>query len=219
VPREPAATKVAVPPPLPVLPPAPAAPPAPPPPEPVDPLREAAQRSPGAVQGLSTKRALYRRLVTARRLLGLWRQLGVYFDRPSLEEPLNKQQAAEVVRLLKKLEQAMEDFPAPLGEVGQGYYVVNLNQADNARARVQALTLTERESLQRDWKAGLVFLNLHRDMLRQQNQAMRRRSCVTRIWLAARATVNEHAWSTALIAVAVIALVIATTITFKFWQW
>src|SRR5207247_3996829 len=110
--------------------------------KPVDPLREAAQRSPAAVQGLSTKRALYRRLFRPRRVLGAWRRLGTYLDKPSRDGPLTKQQASEVVRLLKALEEAMEDFPPPLGEVGQGYYVVNLNQAENARARIQALTFT-----------------------------------------------------------------------------
>jgi hypothetical protein len=152
--------------------------------------------------------------VRTRQLLGLWRKLGAYFDKPSLEEPLNKQQATEVVRLLKQLEEAMEDFPAPLGELGQGYYVVNLTQAESPRLRIQALTLTERESLQRDWKGGLEFLHLHREMLRQESETMRRRSSATRLWLAVRAFLNEHSWPTVIIALAVLAIAAALVRTF-----
>jgi hypothetical protein len=161
------------------------------------------------VQGLSTKRALYHRLVRTRRLLACWGKLGEYLDKPSPEEALSKQQAGEVLRLLKQIEEALEDFPPPLGEVGQGYLVINLNQGDNARARIQALSVTQRESLRRDWQAGRSFLALHRAMLREEIARMRRRGPVRRALLAARAFLNEHASTSLLLIVALLAAAIA----------
>jgi hypothetical protein len=190
-------------------------PPVAPPPDPVappseviDPIREAAQLSPAARQGLSTKRALYHRLVLTRRLLGLWRRLGPYLKGP--ERRLSKQEAGELLRLLGQLEDLLEDFPPPLGEAGQpGYLLVALTQPEDARARTQQLSVSQRESLLRDWQNGRKFLHLHRKLIHDEWWALRRRGLAERLWRAARAALNERPAAAVLGALALLALAVA----------
>jgi hypothetical protein len=166
-------------------------PPPPPPPEPVDPVIEAAQRAPQSRKGLSTKRALYRRVARTRRLLRLWHRIGKYLEDP--DRQLSRAEAGELYKLLGQVAEELEDFPPPLGEAGQpGYLIVALTQMEDARTRIQTLSASQRQPLARDWQAGLKFLSSHREFLREEVRAMRRRGLGTRIVRATRAMFNEQ---------------------------
>jgi hypothetical protein len=199
------------PPPLPPLPaeqdtPAPPTAPIEPPPEPVDPMVEAAQTSPQARRGLATRRALYRRVARTRELLRLWHRAGKHLEKP--EKALGKQEASELYKLVKELEDALEDFPL-LGEAGQpGYLIVNLLTYDKARD-LQGLTLSQRESLNRDWQAGRKFLEAHRDYLREVLHEHQQRGWGERLIRIVRAYLNEQPWAALLVVVALAAIAVA----------
>jgi hypothetical protein len=144
-----------------------------PPLEPVDPILEAAQ-SGTARRGIGTKRTLYHRIARTRRLLRLWNDLGKYLNSPkrrlsrSVEGP-------ELVRLLNEVATLLKDFPRLLGEAGQpGYLVLALIQVDTIKV-FQSFSPNQREALSRDWGMGIKLLTAHRDFLRRELRAMRKR--------------------------------------------
>jgi hypothetical protein len=188
-----------------VAPPPPPPPPAPPS-EPVDTVVEAAQTAPQAQRGLSTRRALYHRVARTRQLLRLWHRLGKHLS--DHQKRLGKQEAGDVFKLVKEIEETLEGFPL-LGEAGQpGYLIVSLAQLDKARA-LQSLVPSQRESLARDWKAGLKFLEAHRDYLRYELRANRRRGLGERMLRAARAYLNEQPWAALVLLIILAALSVA----------
>jgi hypothetical protein len=186
-------------PPPPVLPPAP-------PPEPVDTVVEAAQTSPAVRRGLATKRALYNRIARTRELLRLWQRVGKHLD--DAEKRLGKQEAGELYKLVRQVEDKLEDFPL-LGEAGQpGYMIVSLTQLEKARA-LQGLNTSQRESLSRDWKAGRKFLEAHQVYLRAELRAHRRRSWAGRMLRTVRAFFNEEPLAAWALVVALFVVVVA----------
>jgi hypothetical protein len=184
-------------------------PPPPPPPqpasEPVDPVLESARSAP-VRKGISTRRALYRRIARTRHLLRLWHRMRKHLEDP--HKPLSKQEAGELARTVEQAEEAVEDFPL-LGEAGQpGYLIVSLTTLDRARD-LRNLTLSQRESLERDWRAGLRFLEAHRDFLREEVKVDRGRSQSNRCVRAARALLNEQPVCALLVLMALFAVGIA----------
>jgi hypothetical protein len=172
---------------------------------------QAAQSSPQVQRGLATKRALYHRVAHTRELLRLWHRIGNHLV--DADKRLNKQEASELYKLVKELGDTIGDFPL-LGEAGQpGYLILNLTQLDKARA-LQGLSTSQRESLQRDWKAGLRFLEAHRDYLRYEVRAIRRRGLIERSIRAARAYLNEQPLAAALLLLALAAVSVAVWRTF-----
>jgi hypothetical protein len=186
---------------------APAAPaPAPAAAEPIDTVVQAAQTSPQARRGLSTKRALYHRIARTRQLLRLWHRCRKHLS--EAEQRLTKQEASELYKLVEEVVDALEDFPL-LGEAGQpGYLIVSLTQLDRSRA-LQNLTTSQRESLGRDWRAGLRFLEAHRDYLREELRAFRQRGWGVRMFRAARAYINEKPWAALVLLLALLAATVA----------
>jgi hypothetical protein len=85
---------------------------------------------------------------------------------------------------------------------------VSLTTLDRARD-LRNLTLSQRESLQRDWKAGLRFLEAHRDFLRVELRIHRGRGRGERFIRAARAYLNEQPLCALLVLLALVAIVIA----------
>jgi hypothetical protein len=169
-------------------PPPPTLPPAQPA-EPIDTVVQSARSSPQVQRGLATKRALYHRIARTRGLLHLWQRIGIHLV--DAEKKLSKQEASELFKLVKELEDTLGDFPL-LGEAGQpGYLIINLTQLDKARA-LMGLSTSQRESLQRDWKAGLKFLETHRKYLRGELRDHRKRGPIERAIRAARACLNEQ---------------------------
>jgi hypothetical protein len=164
----------------PELQPAPPPKPAPPPPVEVpktDPSQEAAQ-SPATRHGLSTRRGLYQRVLQTRHLQRLWHSMGKYLDDP--ERRFTGTDAREFYKLVEEVESAADDFPL-IGDPGQpGQYILTLGQFDHSRT-LRGLTQGQRELLRTDWQSGLTFLDAHRDFLRTEIGAFRRRGFFGRL--------------------------------------
>jgi hypothetical protein len=182
--------------------PAPATPPA----EPVDPAVEAARSRP-ARRGLAGKRGLYQRVAATRRLLAAWNQVGKYLASP--RRRLGR--ASEVRALLAQLDEVrtlLRRFPPLLGEAGQpGYLILTLSDMADV-PMLQSLTAQQREALSRDWKAAHKLLTAHRDFLRQEIRAQRRRTLGQRLAWRFRAVFADEA-ATVLVLLALLALNIA----------
>jgi hypothetical protein len=218
-----------LPPPLPPLPAATAPPPAPapeapptapaantPPPEPVDPLVEAARSSP-ARRGIGTKRALYFRVARTRQLLRVWTALGKYLSSP--KRRLNRAvEGPDLVRLLEEVGSLLRGFPPLLGEAGQpGYLVLALTQVDTVKA-FQSFSPHQREALTRDWRAGIKLLLAHRDFLRQEIRAMRKRTFRQRLARGLYSLVTDQP-GTVLLLLALLALNVALWRTYAVALW
>jgi hypothetical protein len=163
-----------------------------PPPEPLDPVIEAARASPQARRGLATKRALYYRIARTRQLLGVWNRLGKYLAAPTRR--LGRQsEAKDLVALMGEVESLLQGFPRLLGEAGQpGYLVIALVHVGDTLKSFQTLSPSQREALSRDWQNGQKLLLAHRDFLRQELRAMRKRSSMDRMVRAVRSFLNDH---------------------------
>ena len=187
----------ATPPPLPRLPALPPAPtqtlePAPEPAELVDPVIAAAQDSRPARRGLGTKRALYRRVVATRKLLGLWERMGVYLE-PCTRRLSRSADGPELTRLLEEVIARLRRFPRLLGAAGQpGYLVLSLAEQENVVRSFQALDAGQRDALSRDWLAGRKLLAAHRAYLRREIGVMRKRTPWQRVRRAAAAFVADQ---------------------------
>jgi hypothetical protein len=185
-----------------------AAPPAPPlEPEPVDPLVRLARKSPRARQGIGTKRALYNRVARTRELLGAWEQVGKYIK--ARQRLTRRSEASDLVRQLSTIREVLKEFPPLLGEAGQpGYLVIALARQQTIVQTFQALLPSQREILARDWESGHTLLTAHRQFLRQELRALRKRSFLGRSFRAAEAAVDEHP-GLVLLGLAVLALALA----------
>jgi hypothetical protein len=174
-----------------------------PPAEPVDPAVEAA-RSRSARRGLAGKRALYQRVAATRHLLAAWNEVGKYLASP--RRRLGR--ASEVKNLLAQLDEVrtlLHSFPPLLGEAGQpGYLILTLSEM----ADVSMLQGQQREALSRDWKAAFKLLTAHRDFLRQEIRARRRRTLGQRLARRLRFILADEA-GTVLLLLALLALNIA----------
>jgi hypothetical protein len=187
---------------------APVAPPVPPPePEPVDPLVRLARKSAQARRGLGTKRALYNRVARTRELLGAWEQVGKYIK--ARQRLMRRSEASDLVRQLSTIREALKEFPPLLGEAGQpGYLVIALARQQTIVQTFQVLLPSQREILARDWESGHTLLTAHRQFLRQELRALRRKSFLGRAFRTVEAAVDEHP-GMILLALAVVALAVA----------
>jgi hypothetical protein len=165
--------------------------PAPVPKEPVDHAAEAARSKP-ARRGLGTTRALYQRVVATRRLLRVWELAGKYLAAPD-HRLTRRSEAIDLIRQMNQLRELLEEFPPLLGKAGQsGYLVASLARQQLIVPTFQTMGPSQRETLSRDWNAGRHLLLAHRDFLRQEMRALRRRSALGRFIRAVRASINDH---------------------------
>jgi hypothetical protein len=161
-----------------------------PPSEPADPVLEAAQSGP-ARRGIATKRALYRRITRMRRLFRTWNSLGKYLSSPK-RRLSRSADGPELVRLLDEITALLRGFPPLLGEAGQpGYLVLALAQVDTVKV-FQSFSPHQREALTRDWRAGVKLLLAHRDFLRQELRALRKRPFRQRLFRAAWSLLTDQ---------------------------
>lgn len=145
-----------------------------------DPLVRAAQRSLVARRGLGSKRALYQRISSTRKLLGAWQGAGKYLGRPSWRVA-RPSEAACLVRQLSEIKTCLKDFPPLLGNAGQpGYLVAALARQQVIVPTFQALLPGQRDALARDWRSGEKVLSAHFRFLRRELRHMRRRSALRR---------------------------------------
>lgn len=179
----------------------------PPPPPPPDPIAQEASSRP-ARRGLGTKRGLYRRIARTRKLLHAWEQAGKYLAQPQrrLTRP---SEATELIQLLARIQALLVNFPPLLGAAGQpGYLVVTLARQATPVPTFQTLLPSQRQTLAQHWEAGHKLLKAHRQFLRQELRALRRKGPVRRSFRAARAFLREHP-EYVLFAIALLAIVLA----------
>jgi hypothetical protein len=178
----------------------------PPPAEPVDPVIEAAQTGP-ARHGIATKRGLYQRIAHTRRLIRAWNSLGKFLSSP--RRRLNRTvEGPEMVRALDEITALLRNFPPLLGEAGQpGYLVLALTQVDTVKV-FQSFSPHQREALTRDWRAGVKLLTAHRDFLRRELRAMRKRPLGRRLLRATWSVITEKP-GTVLLLLALLAINVA----------
>jgi hypothetical protein len=135
-----------------------------------------------------------------------WFALGKFLEDETKQ--LTRPQAREMYKLIERIEEELHDFPL-MGEAGQpGYLIVTLTQLDKSKTLVN-LAPSQRESLSRDWKAGLKFLKAHRDYLREETRAQRRHSWAAGTLRAARALLNESPLAALVVLLTLLALGVA----------
>jgi hypothetical protein len=159
---------------------------------PADPVFETARTSPAAKRGLGTKRALYTRIAHTRQLLRAWEQAGKYLGQPKrrLTRPAEE---TFLVNQLEAIGDLLEDFPAFLGQPGQpGQHVAAISRQQLVLQTFKMLDGHQREALARDWRAGRTLLISHRQFLRQELRALRKRTVWGRTARAVRALINDH---------------------------
>jgi hypothetical protein len=157
-----------------------------------DVILEAAHTSLPARRGLGTKRALYHRIARTRQLLRAWNEAGEYVGHPGrkLAKPI---EATDLIHALITLRTHLKSFPPLLGQAGQpGYLVVALARQQVIVPTFQTLLPSQRDSLARDWRAGLKLLHAHLDFLRQELRAMRRRGLVSRTFRIVNGLFHSH---------------------------
>jgi hypothetical protein len=160
--------------------------------EPVDPVVASAQQSRQARRGLATKRGLYARVVATRKLLHVWERLGKHLE-PAKRRLSRSADGPELERLLRETRSQLRRFPRLVGAAGQpGYLVVALAKQDDVARGFQALDAKQREALSRDWEAGRKLIAAHRDFLRQEIRAMRKRTWKERLARVAYAAVADQ---------------------------
>jgi hypothetical protein len=139
----------------------------------------------------TARRALYRNMVRTRRLLGHWRQLGLYLSSPKrrLTRPA---EAVDFLRQLEGIRQLTAELPPLLGQAGQaGYHVLTLVQL-NSVPTFQTLTLEQREVLSRDWNDGQLALEKHSAVLRTNLKQSRRQGTLLSLGRASVRLVKNH---------------------------
>jgi hypothetical protein len=158
----------------------------------IDPVIAAAQQSAPARCGLGTKQALYTRVVATRRFLSVWEELGKYLESPQ-RRVSRSADGPELNRLFQEMVRLRRRFPRLIGAAGQpGYLVAVSSEQDDAVKSIRALDESQREALSRDWSAGRKLLTAHRDFLRQEIRAMRKRTFKDRMVRAVYAVLTDQ---------------------------
>src|SRR5262249_43725561 len=138
------------------------------------------------------KRSLYFRIARTRKLLAAWEQIGKFMGQPQ-RRIARPAEATEFIRLLARIRSLLRGFPAVLGQAGQpGYLVVALAQQPAPVPMFQTLLPTQRETLAQHWDAGNKLLTAHRQFLRQEARARRRRSRLARAAHATASFIAEY---------------------------
>lgn len=174
-------------------------------------LVEIARDSRPARRGLGTRRALYERLLTTRQLLWHWQQAGKYLGYP--ERRLTRiAEAHDLTRHLAAVLDELPDFPPLLGRAGQpGYLVTVLARQQLIVPTFRSLKREQRDVLAQHWRDGFNLLKSHREFLRDELRAMRRKGFVGRASHALRTLLAEHG-ETILILIALLALAVALVV-------
>lgn len=174
--------------------------------------REASARATGEPastrRGLGTRRALYARVSHTRQLLVAWERAGKYLGQPRrlLSRP---SEATELIAAMHAIRALVPHFPPLLGEAGQpGCLVLSLARREMIVPTLQTLLPSQRDTLARDWQAGLAVLRDYRRFLLHELRALRRRGLLGRAVRAAWVGLRHYP-GRLLFLVAVIALNLA----------
>lgn len=153
--------------------------------------RDLAEESDEATSNLGTLDKVIERVEQTRRLLHVWDQLGKHL-RATPRKTTTKESDAFAARL-EKIAQAMQSYPAFLGQPGlPGYRVVVQARLKLPLAIVRAMSAEQRDDLLFDWQAARQLLLAHRKYLRRVFRTLRRQSALGLFFHAVRATVNDY---------------------------
>jgi hypothetical protein len=167
---------------------------------------------------LGTKQALYHRIARTRQLLRAWEQAGRFLAFPR-RVLVKRTDGVALTNHLNTIRTVLREFPPVLGEAGQpGYLVVALARQQMIVQTFEALLPSQREALARDWRHGHKLLTAHRDFIRQELRAMRRRSSLIWAVRAVRTYVREHP-GVVLLLLAALAVLIALLNTYPIKEW
>jgi len=159
----------------------------------VDPavLKELAERSEEATSDLATLEALIDRIDRTRALLDAWDKLGKPLK--ATAKKVSTKENDSFAAKLDKVHQAMQGYPAFLGQPGKpGYRVVVQVRLRMPLAMLRAMPDVQRAELLFDWLAGRQVLLLHRKYLHRLFKTMRHRTAVGLFLHAVRAMVNDY---------------------------
>src|SRR5581483_8319630 len=139
------------------------------------PSREGADTYASWRKGLGTRRALHYRILWHRQLLHAWQGAGKYLNRPTraVHRPA---EATDLIHHMQSIRELLGALPL-FGVTGPpGCLVVALASQQMIVPTLQTLLSSQREALARDWQAGLKLLHTHRQFLRHELRALKRRS-------------------------------------------
>jgi hypothetical protein len=170
--------------------------------------------SPEAVQLLGTRRDLFECVLWARRATRAWQRVGKYLSKP--ERRLTKSgEGTELTRLLRRLDDIVQEAPGLLGEPGQpGYRVLALANQDPVVERFKSLDPGQREALAQDFKAGALLLEEYREHLMEEIKGHRRLNSWQRGCRAADAVLTENLIWVFLLLALIVGLILAAV-----WFW
>src|SRR5262249_20048209 len=102
-------------------------------------------------------------------------------------------EARELLAQLASIRRLLGNFPPLLGEAGQpGYLVLALARQQIVVPTFQTLLPSQREALARDWSQAQKLLAAHKDFLRQELRALRRKTALGRAVRSVRAFLDDH---------------------------
>jgi hypothetical protein len=155
-------------------------------------LKELAEESDEATSNLATLEAIVERVDQTRILLHNWDLLGRHLRKHATVKITPKENELFTARL-EKVRQAMERYPAFLGQPGKpGYRIVVQARLKVPLVMVRNLNVEQREELLFDWQAGRQVLLTHRKFLLRLFKSMRHRTAFGLFVHAARSLVNDH---------------------------
>jgi hypothetical protein len=127
-------------------------------------------------QDQSAKQELYKRVLSARRLLRAWDEAGRFLANPILmtDRPAR---GSELERALPVIRDSVDALFPALAETGHpGSLVAALARQQMITPTLQTFLPDQREALARDWQAGQAILRAGIQQLREELRRLRRRS-------------------------------------------
>jgi hypothetical protein len=132
--------------------------------------------TPAALQLLGTRRDLFERVLWTRRLCRTWNRAAKYLANPK-RRLVKSAEAAELTRLLRAIDEILQESPGLLGRPGQpGYRVRALAKQEPVAEHFKTLEDDQREALAADHAAGSRLLDEYREHLMDQVKGQRRLS-------------------------------------------
>ena len=170
-------------------------------------VAELAEHSDEATSNLGTLDAVIGRVELTRQLLTAWDKLGKHLHATKKAGP---KECAQYAARLDEIAEAMQEYPAFLGQPGKpGYRVLVLARLKMPLPTARAMTEDQRADLLFDWQVGRQVLLAHRKYLRIKFQALRHRTKLGLILHALRSVLNDSPWLTLLGALVLAGLIVA----------
>jgi hypothetical protein len=177
-------------------------------------IRNLAEESPEATDGLVSLPKVIERADRTRQLLIAWRKAGRYLGNPK-RKVTRTVEKADFSRRLEEMRDGAEAYPAFVAQPGRpGYRAVALAHLTISAEVFNAMSEDLREQVARDWTLAHKILLAHRRLLLWQFKTLRRRGLVGRALHTLRVSFRDHPvlWTGLGAAVGVTACVLAVLI-------